>query len=455
MKMNTKIATALMALGLLSAATVAKADTTVSIGGNTYNEVFISGSTAARGNVFDAVSGGLFDSTPTYVTLTNGPAPGTGTGAYTAYGKINGTYYCLCFDFTGSEAGIASLEHSANGLANPIAAGTLNATNGYPNAVIPGTPNPTGFIDPNTAAAFSATADLSMADTSQAVSLSPAPPNPALTDFGCVGAVTFEWVKGHNSSPDSSWLDLTNVTDPELNYLLGGDQHAYFFTGNLADGDDVFAVGRNRASGTHQNTMLDTLHGTTTAVDQFVAASCTYSSSGVLTLGNTNSLVSQGGIAEVFNDGFDSGSGVAATLTCDEAGYNDGSIGNNTNCILLGYVGISDGNTAVSFGGKVLTLNGTAESDGTIENGTYSFWGHEHLYGTHTVDAAVTAVGQALAGTTANHTFGSGSHLAGAFESFGQLGGSSPSGHSTIIDPKYMQADKASDGDAGYSSPIN
>ena len=117
MKLN-KITTALAALGLVSSAAVALADSTITIGGNSYAEVFITGSTAARGNVFNAVSathaaGGVFDgSGPTLV-----PSNASGsTGNYTAYGTIGGTRYCLCFSFTGSEAGLFAIQHFSGGL---------------------------------------------------------------------------------------------------------------------------------------------------------------------------------------------------------------------------------------------------------------------------------------------------------------------------------------------------
>jgi hypothetical protein len=195
MKINNPITCALLALGVISGASVAKADSTVQIGGVTYNEVFICGSTAARGNVYDAVTSTLFDGN----TFTTVPATGTSTstGAYDIYGKIGGVNYCLCFDWTGSEAGLWALQHLANGIPNPIAAGTLNGNPNFPNAVIPGTPSPTGFVDPTgtgTALLPAESADLAMSDTSQAVSLSPVSLGYAqLLDSGCVGAVTFEW----------------------------------------------------------------------------------------------------------------------------------------------------------------------------------------------------------------------------------------------------------------------
>ena len=467
MKIN-KITATLIGLGLVSFAGAALADSTVTISGNQYTEVFITGSTAARGTVFHAVdtahsSGGVFDSVPTFI-LPGGPGtPTTSTGAYTAYGTIGGTRYCLCFSWTGSEAGLWAIQHNSGGIPNPILANTLNGNPAYPNAVIPGTPAPTSFVDPNTYASFSANADLSMADTSQAVSLSP---SPALHDFGIVGAVTFEWVKGNESSPDQAWNDLVNVTDPQLNYLLGSPQSASFFTGVDADSSDlVFAVGRNKASGTHQNTMIDTQHGTTTLVDQYVVNNSGYSSSGQLTNGVVESVSTAGGISEVFNDGFDSGGGVAAELSCDTHGsqnvYSGGSIEVNTPIILLGYAGISDANTAITASGsdaKALTLNGVPENDATVIHGAYSFWGHEHLYGEVNPDSSVIAVGQALAGTTVITGFGSGTPN-GALEAAGQEGGgeavsAQATTQSTIISPQYMQADKPEGSDSGYPSQI-
>ncbi|HEY3762961.1 MAG TPA: hypothetical protein VGN23_14545 [Verrucomicrobiae bacterium] len=461
MNINKPITSALLALGLISAASMAYADSTVSIGGQSYAQVFITGSTAARGNVFNAVntahaSGGVFDSVPTYVTAGLGAAPTGSTSAYTAYGTIGGTRYCLCLDFTGSEAGLWALEHTTTGagIPNPVAANTLHGNTASPNAVIPGTPEPTGFIDPNSGNALTANADLAMADTSQAVSLSAPPTFAALHDYGIVGAVTFEWVKGKNSSPDGSWNHLANITDPEANILLGSTpQVADYFTGNVADQDDVYVVGRNKASGTHQNTMLDTLHGTTTGVNQWVVNSATYNGSGVLTVGTVESISSAGGISTVGNDGFDSGGNVASTLECDAAGYTD-TFGFPV--VMVGYLGISDANTAIGGGAAALTLNGVAENDETVENGTYSYWGHEHLYGTVSEDSAVQAIAQSLAGTTAIESFGSGTPT-GALQAAGGLGGGEAnpgSTQSSIISPEFMAADKPSGGDAGYASQI-
>jgi hypothetical protein len=244
---------------------------------------------------------------------------------------------------------------------------------------------------------------------------------------------------------------------------LSGPKLASFFTGNADDQDYVFAVGRNRASGTHQNTMIDALHGTTTSVDQWVPNNCTYDGSGQLTDANATpvSLATSGGLTEVFNDGFDSGSGVAHSLQCDAAGSHlinsqGNQIDTGADTILLGYLGVGDASGPLSAGAQVLTVNGVAESDATVINGTYSYWGHEHLYGVVSPSAATTTVAQALAGTTYVGAFGQGTPN-GALQNAGQLGGGGANlanTHSTIIAPNYMQCDKPNGGDAGYPAQL-
>ena len=302
----------------------------------------------------------------------NGGAVSGSTSAYNAYGNIGGAPYLLSFDFTGSEAGLAALE--GNAIPNP---NTASGLTGYSSGTVnlPGTPKPTGFVNPNnTAATLSATPDLALSDTSQAVSLSSA--QPALADYGVVAIIPFVWAKGNFPSPaDSSWNDLVNVSDAQLAYFLSGAQVASFFTGRAADTDDVYLIGRNKGSGTRVNTLLDAQYGVNVAVDQFVPANTTYSG-GALTVATLTTIAAAGNLTEVVNDGFDSGSGVAKTLAASLAGATDGQ----AQTITLGYLGLSDYQGTAQPGGAVaLTLNGVPENDATVQNGTYSFWGHEHL----------------------------------------------------------------------------
>jgi hypothetical protein len=476
MKIN-KITYGLIAAGMVSSASAAISHPTVTLGGNTYTEVFLTGSSAARANIFNAIntahsgaaqpngSGGVFDAAPTLVPAT----AGTGTSTYDAYGTINGVRYCLCLSFSGSEAGIAAVEHLGTGISNPVAANTLHGNPDYSDAVIPNTPDVSYLSPVDGTTKFTHAANLATADTSQAVSLTP---SPALDDFGCVGAVTFVWVKGKNSAPDAAYNNLVNVTDPQMNVLLNAFQPANFLTGKVADSSDYALVcGRNRASGTHQNTMLDTQHGVNNASDQWVPSDCFYSNgttpAGVphgqlqngATEGPTATLTALGGVTEIFNDGFESGGGVAKALECDEAGsqniISQGSTLVNSPLILIGYLGISDAAGVVATQpNAVLTLNGNPLNDGNVINGAYSFWGHEHLYGEvgAKTDAVDAAIAKAIAGDKFDLTLSQAKATPpnGALESAGGLGGTVATAQSSIIKPDLMRVDKPSGGDGGY-----
>jgi hypothetical protein len=333
---------------------------------------------------------------------------------------------------------------------------------------LPGTPNPTSFVDPTAGTSFSAQADISMADTSQAVSLTP---TPALHDAGLVGVVPFMWIKSYDSSPDASYTDLTNVSDDQVNINLGTeDQSAAFYTGRSADNDGVYIVGRNDGSGTRVNQLLDDQLGASFGVDQVAAADATYSGTPTtLTFGTIQPLTSAGGIQDVADDGFDGGQFVAATIDDDVNGLGDTN-GNGAGVILLGYVSIGDGLNAINGnstsspvypgGAKALTLNGVPENDGTVEQGTYSFWGHEHMYSVPSPDATITAVIQGFVGTaSANERLGTGHGPGGAFAGGGSagFGGGEASPYTTqnkMIAAQYMNADKGSDKDAGFPSQL-
>ncbi len=146
----------------------------------------------------------------------------------------------------------------------------------------------------------------------------------------------------------------------------------------------------------------------------------------------------------VGSDGYDSGAGVSSSLSCDLTG---------SEVITLGYLGLSDakhardgqaaaGSTPAQPGGAVfLTLDGLAYNDAVVVNGTYSFWGHEHLYGNsgHTtiIDNAATAIKSGIAAV-------------------GGLGTGSAAVQSTAIVYANMLADKSGGGDHWLSvSAVN
>jgi hypothetical protein len=438
---------ALIALGIVS-----------SVSAVTTNEVHVTGSTAFRGNFFTAATaaaGGIFDAPGG--TALNGAT--SGSGLVTFVGNIGTVPYALECSWTGSEAGIANVD-GVGTLANP---GLPNG--GFGAANLPGATTTFPKID-GTSGGFTGTGDLTLADTSQAVSLTKPPAHPALHDYGVIGVVTFVWEKGVNSTGtlastnagDVAWARLSNVTQPEMLFCLAGTLNANFLTGNTNDNTTpVVVVGRNAGSGTRVNTLLDTAYGVGNSVSQF-ALNSTYSGSGVLTykvfandaastwpavktsLGNQSDYTTTPNLVAVGDDGYESGGGVSDCLSCDSSG---------SSLITLGYVGLGDakhardgqaasGTTPAQPGGAVfLTLDGNAYNDAVVINGTYSFWGHEHLYGNsgHTtiIDNAAGAIKTGIA-------------------SAGALGTGSASAQSSGIVYGDMLADKS--GDTGYPSPL-
>lgn len=200
--------------------------------------------------------------------------------------------------------------------------------------------------------------------------------------------------------------------------------------------------------------------GTGTLIDQF-AWNSFYSSANVLTY-TTNApyfpVINPGntgdhGLVDVGHDGYDSGAFVSDVLSCDSSSA-------TTGIITLGYAGISDAKhardgqntkdgsalTNQPAGAVFLTLDGVAFNNGNVIEGTYSFWGHEHLYGK--TGQSSTSPGGVVAGLLAGTTGAN-----GAINSHGGLAdGTSPSSQDTGIKVGAMKADKPSKGDLGYPS---
>lgn len=469
---KTSYTAALIAMGVISSAS---AQTVIKV----------TGSTAFRGNFFNAATAaanGIFDNGTAQAPLPAGAGSGSGTIVYN--GKIGGVPYALSCIWSGSEAGLANLAGQAT-LANPGKAGAnlpgVSAV--FDDAT--GTPN----------AGLGGQADLGLADTSQAVSLTSKTLFP-LHDFGTLGAVTFTWVKGKDAEPDSSWSDLLNVSSYQLAGALAKSQPASFFTGNAADLDNVVIVGRNAGSGTRANALADLGKVPSVFNVNQVALNSRYSAAGVLTYNiqktagvnygtavttaqdavdsaasypsvaacTANSLTqnADGATAPLPNfvgvadDGYDSGAFVSDSLSCDinsvAQAANDAGTAFKP-FLIIGYAGISDASHAragVAYaanesapsqpGGAVwLTLDGVGYSDAAVITGNYHFWGHEHLYGQVTPTTTAITVAQAVY-----------NGVAGA----GGLAANGAGGPTAGIKNAAMAADKPGGGDLQFPAPI-
>jgi hypothetical protein len=438
MKISTKIAAALLALGIVSQAS---ADPTI----------YLTGSTAFRSTAFSSLAnnsgpsaGGVFDAgTVTYATWGNSTAASANYMVF--HGNVNGSPIFIDCAWSGSEAGIASACNATLGNTdrngNPITLNGspetwVNATNAtLASGGIVNSSNPTsGQLELS-----SHGADLSQADTSQAISWTPFVANTptALKDYGVEGIVTFTITRNNQNGnsgtgiptgASNEWVHCSNITLPQLNTLFSsGVAPAGFISGNLADDDFVvYLVGRNLGSGTRMNMLGDSTYGAHRPVLQW---SIGY---GIEETPHQNALI----LTNEANGGYESGGDVGKALgilgSCQQADPFNGGIG----WFAVGYLGPSDALNTGNFGGEPtncwMTVDGVLSSNGAIENGTWWYWGHEHLLGKYLISGTADTVGNKL--------------FAGVQTTLSVQGlGSVPAAHDSAIQNSLMNVTKSSD----------
>jgi hypothetical protein len=411
MKVNKALTAALVALGFVSAAS---AD----------NVVYVTGSTAFRGTVYNALhtAGTVFDASPAVTETEFGGSSASGASYMLFHGNINGTPTYIDCAWSGSEAGLASASNvTIDNDGTPLAGSpeTWLKADGTLATGLTTTAPTSGQLE-----ASSHGADLALADTSQAVSLTPRVINTStdLKDYGVAGIVAFTWVKNINSSPSAEWSALTNVTIPQINALLSqGYQPTAFFTGVATQTNNyAYLVGRNKGSGTRANELADSGYGTTRTVQQFsIGGGVSTAADGTLTL------------AYEGNNGYEGGGGVAGALAINgSCGQTDPFFSTKPGWYAVGFLGINDALSKGLTTNNWLTADGVFETDGAIEEGQYAFWGHEHVFGKHNISGFQDTVGTKL--------------FTGIQTALGTAG-SNPAAHSAGIALTYMHCDKSSD----------
>ena len=404
--MNKLAFSALLSLGLVSSASAV-------------NFVYITGSTAFRSQAFGAITNS-FDAVPSIATRDGSAASGNNANWMLFHGNVGGVETWVNCHWSGSEDGIAG-------------------------TAVPG-PNPTYYLKTDGSVAYTINAgvpasaetntlptspDLAFADSSQVVSLTK---TPALVKMGTnaspngkIGVIPFVWAKNKNSNPSNSWSGLVNMTDVASRNALAGPNIAALFTGNPSDTNQfVYTVGRNNRSGTRVDTLAADRYGITVPVDQFNIGGFPKSDGATLLLAENADP----------NDGYNSGGDVAKALLIDGSCQQLDPINGLNGWIGVGYLGISDANTLRTAGGVWLTFNGVTESNGAIEEGQYSFWNYEYLFGRVGISGFPQTYGNNLA-----------SIYVPAF-----AGGSNPANQDGSIALKYMHATKPSDtGDPAHN----
>lgn len=316
------------------------------------NYVYMTGSTAARNAVYAtlAASGAVFDAAPTITTQGNAtPAKAT---YMTFSNNISSQPYIVKCQWSGSEGGIADLAFasSENFLAD-----------GAPNSLSSSSPGP--FV--------SEPVDLAMADNVVTYSQNP---SAAITGTK-VCVIPFEMVKEVGSASD-----LTNVTEQQFRQAVNGGAKLALFTGNSADTSWVYVTGRDNNSGTRVNIFGDTAWGIFNLPGQVLL-----NSSGQM------EVDPDGTGAYTTDTGYSSGGSVASQMGVNCSSTTD-QVNGGTGISVVGYLGISDGNTALGLGATQVSFNGVMESATTVIEGQFSLWGNEYCYRKNVSSSAATTV---------------------------------------------------------------
>jgi hypothetical protein len=406
MKIKQSALSALLGLGLVSSASAV-------------NFVFITGSTAFRSVAFTAITNS-FDAIPQIATRDGSSATGNNANWMLFHGNVSGVETWVNCHWSGSEDGVASVAQPGS---NPK---FYLKTDGTVAFVISSAVPTSG--ETNTSPT---TSDLAFADSSQAVSLTK---TPALVKMGTnaspsgrVGIVPFVWAKNKNTNPSNSWTHLTNMTDVGSRVALSGPNIAALFTGDASDTNQfIYVVGRNNRSGTRVDTLACNRYGITVPVDQFNIGGFPKSDGTTLLLAENPDP----------NDGYDGGGDVEKAMHIDGSCQQTDPFSGLNGWYAIGYLGIGDANTLLANGGVWLTFNGVPYSNGAVEEGLYSFWNYEYLYGRVGISGFPQTYGNNLASTFVPKF----------------AGGSNPANKDTSIGLQFMHATKPSDtGDPAHN----
>jgi len=228
-------------------------------------------------------------------------------------------------------------------------------------------------------------------------------------DAGVSGVVTFEWVFG-NYTPtgltNMGGTAPTNITQQASDALITGGSIAQSLltgTNNAADSANyIYLTGRNEDSGTRLTAFSESQFGVTANPKQY-SATLTGSTS-TLALFPANSAVNtitQLSWSQIGHSGYASGGNVATALKIATDGTwtftNGKNVNNSGKAFVIGYVGATDAASAISGGAHALTYNGVPYSIANIQNGSYTFWGFEHLYKLNTSSTTVKNAVDAIA----------------------------------------------------------
>jgi hypothetical protein len=360
MKLLKTILASCLAFALISAAS---AQTTIRI----------TGSTAFRAAVYQAIQNIL---APGYVYGYSGTTLSKASQAiFTGNTSVGSISVIIKTSFSGSVGGISTV--AADLTIGP--GGTFTGGGGW---LVDSTAQSTGGT-PNAPAVYDSpvTADVSMADCFQ-VSAPLKFRTPKLHDTN-VGVVTFEWVLTPGKAALGTINTSTNLTSADVtSSLVNKTLLLSSLSGNSGDTELVQAVGRDEDSGTriqalacsgigiaqHLKQYQPLYDGATTPLVPPPAPGTQITGAKLWPKVTLNTIS-----YPIGDSGYSGGGSLAAAINVSHSG------GRPTyNNWFLTYFGINDAATVTT--GTILQFNGTSYSSSAVENGTYTFWGYEHLF---------------------------------------------------------------------------
>ena len=359
-----KISTTLLGgIALLGTTGLASAQTKIYVTGST---AFRASATNEINNLLTANGGGY-----TIATDTAGASAVTSANAATwTGGKINGTAVTIKVSWSGSGAGVQSVAASSTtfpvGFLPDGATGTANAD---PRV----STNPRESAVPQVALSDVFQGTTPFNGTFNGATYATLVPSGTGSIVGVV-AFTFAASKGFpvnlNMTPQVAQTLFTNGNLP-LSDL----------TGSASDQNTALvATGRNADSGTRLTAVAETNVGVNTVLTQYQPTV----SSGAITALQPYPASTVNGVNFVAGNGGESSGGTLRAYLPDTVNPSavQQATGDSTYSAgyLVTYLGVSDFNAVSGSGAVALNYTGVAESQTAIEQGSYTFWGYEHLY---------------------------------------------------------------------------
>ena len=379
MKLNSTIAAIVLGLGTASVASAT-------------NYVYITGSTAARGAIYNALAAGEgFDLNgsgnlvpPTIIVTTAATTAAGSTASYMEFqGTINSVTTIVKCAWSGSEAGISDVSGTASesflpdpaNLPTPITTPGTYALNATP-TLVPHTP-----------------VDLALADND--VSFSKQPGTTA-QEQGPIVIIPFVFVRNHTVALDSANASGTwnNITSDQFKTIATAGTDIGLILGSAPIGKNVYLSGRDSNSGTRVNVFGETGWGIKHSPNQIAL------SAGAGNPATSTMVVPTGNTAGHYYtaEGQSSGGTLAKSLG-DTSAATDPLNGNTTGFYVLSYLGLADNHTATTspYFAQDLSFNGVAYSYNNVANGAYALWGNEYVLNRANATSGPLQVANAIA----------------------------------------------------------